>query len=171
MKTPGSCLSVALGAGPGLALLGASIVSSPHPRLVWNASASAPLGLYWVSPGAAVGPGDMVVARVPSRYRKLATDRQYLPRRVPLVKQVAAAGGAQVCALGPRLFLDGIWLADRRAHDDRGRAMPWWSGCIRLHRGQFFLLMRGHPLSFDGRYFGVSNGSDVIGKAHLLWAR
>src|SRR3546814_1347587 len=37
----------------------------PLPRLVWNASASAPIGLYSVSPGVPADPGDMVIARVP----------------------------------------------------------------------------------------------------------
>jgi type IV secretory pathway protease TraF len=27
------------------------------------------------------------------------------------------------------------------------------------------------PASFDGRYFGVTEGRDIVGKARLLWAR
>jgi len=27
------------------------------------------------------------------------------------------------------------------------------------------------PASFDGRYFGVTRGDDVLGRAELLWAR
>src|SRR3546814_18766447 len=59
---------VAGGLGLGLVLL--SAVLPPAPRLVWNASASAPQGLYAVTPGAWVEPGAMVIARVPLRYRQ-----------------------------------------------------------------------------------------------------
>jgi type IV secretory pathway protease TraF len=48
--------------------------------------------------------------------------------------------------------------------------MPFWLGCMRLRGEQRFLLMDA-PDSFDGRYFGVTEGSDIIGKAELLWAR
>src|SRR3546814_5225387 len=87
---------VAGGLGLGLVLL--SAVLPPAPRLVWNASASAPQGLYAVTPGAWVEPGEMVIARVPLRYRQLAAARRYLPMNVPLVKRVAAYAGDRVCA-------------------------------------------------------------------------
>ena len=157
--------------GVGSALLGATIVSPPMPRLVWNASPSAPIGLYAVTPAAAVHAGDMVIARVPGRYRAFGTARHYLPENVPLVKQVAATSGSQVCAIGPQLFLDGGWLADRLARDGTGRPMPWWEGCVRMRAHQLLLLIPGKKASFDGRYFGVSERADVIGKARLLWVR
>jgi type IV secretory pathway protease TraF len=49
--------------------------------------------------------------------------------------------------------------------------MPRWQGCIRLRSGQYFLLMTDSPASFDGRYFGISTASDIIGPAWLIWAR
>lgn len=155
----------------GAAALGLTIVFPPAPRLVWNTSASAPIGLYWVAPGAAVARGDMVVARVPERYRPLAAARRYLPMNVPLVKRVAAGPGEEVCALGSVVFVDGAPVADRLAIDGRGREMPRWQGCRTLKSGQFLLLMTDHPASFDGRYFGISEGSDIVGRARLLWAR
>ena len=48
--------------------------------------------------------------------------------------------------------------------------MPMWIGCVRLHGRQLFLLT-DNAASFDGRYFGISDGKDVIGKARLLWRR
>lgn len=51
--------------GAGIAILLLSAALPPAPRLVWNASASAPVGLYVVSSGAWAAPGDMVIARVP----------------------------------------------------------------------------------------------------------
>jgi type IV secretory pathway protease TraF len=57
------------------ATIGAVIVSAavrPVPRLIWNASASAPIGLYAVSPGTGANRGDIVIARVPLKVRSLA---------------------------------------------------------------------------------------------------
>lgn len=154
----------------GTAILLGSAVFPPVPRLVWNASASAPIGLYSVSPGALAEPGDTVIARVPGPFRRLAATRRYLPMNVPLVKRVAAAAGDEVCALGQEIFVNGSWIAERRIADGAGRPMPMWTGCVRLRGRQLFLLMDA-PASFDGRYFGVTEGDDVIGKARFLWAR
>jgi len=154
----------------GCATLLAMAAFPPEPRLVWNASASAPIGLYLVSPGATVSIGDMVIARLPAPYRRLAAMRHYLPANVPLIKRVAAAAGDEVCALGQDIFVNGRWITERRIADAAGRPMPLWSGCVRLRGRQLFLLMDA-PASFDGRYFGVTQGTDIVGKAQLLWPR
>ncbi|WCM26008.1 S26 family signal peptidase [Sphingomonas sp. QA11] len=157
--------------GVGISLLGLTMAFPPAPRLVWNASASAPIGLYAVIPGAPVDAGDMVIARVPDPWRMMAAQRRYIPANVPLVKRVAAIAGDEVCALGQEIFVNGTWVVERRVADASGRPMPWWSGCVRLRGRQFFLLMPGSPASFDGRYFGVTDGGLVVGKARLLWPR
>jgi len=155
----------------GSACLAATIPVSPAPRFVWNASASAPLGLYRVRPGAAATVGDTVVAWLPPSARALAAGRRYLPSNVPLIKRVAAGPGDTVCASGSILIVNGQQLARRRDSDSLGRAMPWWHGCRQLRTDELFLLMSSRPDSFDGRYFGPSSAKDVIGRATLLWAR
>ncbi|WIW88068.1 S26 family signal peptidase [Sphingobium sp. V4] len=157
-----------VGLGAGLVLGSAMLV--PSPRLVWNASASAPVGLYWINPHATVAPGDMVVARLPEPVRALAAARRYLPANVPLVKRVVAQAGDEICALGDKVFVNGRPAARRRLADGVGRAMPTWHGC-RMLRGRQLLLLMDSPDSFDGRYFGVTEGTDLIGKARLLWRR
>ncbi|WP_442047422.1 S26 family signal peptidase [Novosphingobium sp. YAF33] len=141
------------------------------PRLVWNASSSAPLGLYLVEPGGQFSPGETVIARLPGSWRGFAAARRYLPKRVPLVKRIAAGPGQEICALGPRLFVNGKPLVQRLKRDGNGRLLPWWEGCRQLHGDEYFLLMAEHPKSFDGRYFGVTRASDIIGPARLIWAR
>ena len=56
------------------------------------------------------------------------------------------------------------------ARDRAGRLMPWWRGCTTLDRGAL-LLLNDPPASFDGRYFGPSRRTDVIGRATPLWLR
>ena len=150
--------------------LAASALWKPPTLLVWNASASAPKGLYRLRAQAAVGRGDMVVAWTPEPARELAAMRRYLPANVPLVKRVAAVAGDRVCAADNTILINGRRVAARLQWDAAGRSMPWWNGCRRLRVGEYFLLM-DHALSFDGRYFGVTRGKDVIGRAQLLWAK
>lgn len=163
-------LRFALGA-IGISALAITIASPPTPRLVWNASESAPRGLYSVSPGRTLEPGDMVVARTPMPWRMLAARRHYLPANVPLVKRVVAVAGDEVCARGETILINGLPAVTRRTRDARGRILPWWEGCATLRRHDAFLLMAEAPASFDGRYFGVTPSADIVGKAHLLWAR
>ncbi|HEY0630108.1 MAG TPA: S26 family signal peptidase [Sphingomicrobium sp.] len=146
-----------------------SLAWKPAIRFVWNASPSAPVGLYYLSPGAPVRRGDMVVAWTPGRARMLAAERRYLPRNVPLVKRVAAVAGDRICGLGGILSINGRRLAARQRTDPAGRPMPAWQGCRRLRRPEYLLLMDS-PSSFDGRYFGPTRRSEILGRAHLVWA-
>ena len=118
-----------------------------------------------------VRPLDMVIARVPEEYRMFAARRRYLPANVPLVKSVAAISGDEVCAAGARVRVNGRLVVRRLDRDGAGRPMPWWSGCTELGTGEVFLLMTDSRASFDGRYFGVSEAGDIVGKARLIWRR
>lgn len=151
-----------------LSVLATSATLVPTPRLVWNASASAPIGFYW----RVAGPpsrGDLVLARAPFWARKLAAERRYLPLNVPILKRVAAVAGNVVCASGDALFIDGRLVARRLATDRMGRPLPQWEGCETLGAGEFFLLMADVPVSFDGRYFGVTERRDIVGRLVPLW--
>ncbi len=161
--------SIALGGLAGA--LVSTLLIELRPWLVWNASASAPVGLYAVGDAAPLARGDMVIARVPEEYRMFAARRHYLPANVPLVKRVAATAGNEVCAAGARVTVNGRLVARRLSRDGAGRPMPWWSGCALLGEGEYFLLMADSAASFDGRYFGVSEAGDIVGWARLLWRR
>jgi len=153
-----------------IAAVATTIIVPATPRLVWNASASAPIGLYAVAPKTAVRIGDMVVARLPPSWRGFADARRYVPAGVPLIKHIAAAAGDRVCARGDAILVNGRALAKRRRFDAAGRVMPAWSGCMTLSNKTLFLL-NDHPLSFDGRYFGASATWDIVGTAYPLWTR
>ncbi|RYY28709.1 MAG: S26 family signal peptidase [Sphingomonadales bacterium] len=150
--------------------LGVTMCRPPQPRFVWNVSASAPIGLWFVAPDAAIDRGDMVVARLPSQWRAMASRRRYLPANVPLIKRVAAVSGDTICADGPRIRVNGVVVAEGLQHDKSGRSLPSWPGCRLLRNGALLLLME-HPASFDGRYFGPTQHTDIIGRAAPLWVR
>lgn len=163
-------LGIAVLIGCATVPLAASILWKPSKLLVWNASASAPVGLYRIHADTSARRGDMVVAWTPEPARTLAARRHYLPANVPLVKRVAAVAGDRVCAVGGAILINGRRIAVRRQSDAAGRSMPWWTGCRLLTGGERFLLMDS-PASFDGRYFGVTRQEDLVGRAVLLWAK
>lgn len=153
-----------------LSVLATSASLVPTPRLVWNASASAPIGFYWRVAGAP-SRGDLVLARAPLWARRLAAEHRYLPRNVPIIKRVAAVAGDVVCASGNTISINGRVVVHRLASDRSGRPLPQWDGCETLGAGEFFLLMADVPDSFDGRYFGVTERRDIIGRLVPLWTR
>ncbi len=160
-------VSLALGGlGIGLLSIGRSV-----PLLVYNATASAPVGFYRVLPLSPLRKGDLVLAGTPTSVRLLAAERGYVPATVPLVKRVAALSGETVCAISHSITIEGRHVADQLLIDRLGRALPTWSGCRTLAQGEVFLLNEDVPDSFDGRYFGPVPISAIIGKLTPLWLR
>lgn len=155
---------------PALALLG-SLSWQPRPLLLWNASESSPRGLYLVTAKTDLQIGDIAIAWPPAEVRSLASERNYLPRSVPLVKRVGAVASDRVCAFGSLLLVNGRVAAVRRSTDPSGRGLPWWSGCQCLGEGEALLLSAGSSDAFDGRYFGPSKPHEIIGEGMLLWRR
>lgn len=164
-------LRAAIGSGAIFAaLFGAVAALAPQPRLVWNASASMPLGLYRIDVGRRPLAGELALIDPPEHIAALLAARGYLPRGVPLLKRVAAGEGALVCRSGAFLTIDGAGVARAHEHDRLARALPRWLGCRRLQLGEYFLLGAA-PDSFDSRYFGPLSAAAVIGTAHPLFTR
>jgi conjugative transfer signal peptidase TraF len=156
----------------GLGLMGASIAVTPH--VLWNASASLPVGAYWLEPAASAAAdrkaprvGDCVATDLPRDMAALADERGYLPRGVPALKQVGAVAGQQVCRTGDTIAIDGVSVAVAQATDARGRALPVWQGCQRLSATEVFLLNPA-PGSFDGRYLGPTPQALIRGRVRPL---
>lgn len=167
----GGLAAVNFGAAIVALALACSLLWPPRPVLLWNASASSRVGLYIVTSSDHLHAGDMVVAWAPAWARRVAAARHYLPASVPLVKRVAAVPGERVCARQKTIFVNGRPVAFRWTRDPSGRRMPWWSGCQVIRHGDLFLLAPDVPEAFDGRYFGVTRGRQIVGKARLLWAK
>lgn len=159
-----------LAAGLSTGLLIAMAWHPPRAVLIWNASASAPLGLYRIVPIDRAMPGDLVAITPPQALAAFLAERRYLPQGVPMLKHVAAADGAHLCRKGRRVTVDGKRVALARKSDSRGRPLPVWHGCLRVKPGELFLLNPAAD-SMDGRYFGVIPSAGLIGKAIPLLTR
>jgi conjugative transfer signal peptidase TraF len=149
--------------------LGVGAIALPQldnrpPWLVWNASASVPIGLYAVGRITGVHAGDLVVVRPPEPLARFLADGGYLPRGVPLLKHVAAVAGQTVCRIGRNVTVDAI-----ETGEGRGRSLPVWQGCRVIATGDVFLMNPRSADSLDGRYFGPLPAASIVGRATPLW--
>lgn len=153
----------------GLAALGAAAGMPKHPLLVWNASASAPRGLYRLAAVAQLQRGAWLLVRLPDATRRMAAVRGYLPADIPLIKPVAAVPGEVVCAAGNTVWLASGLVLQRLVRDGRGQPLPAWCGCRIVVDDEVFLVNPAVPDSFDSRYFGPVPRARVIGQLVPLW--
>ena len=149
--------------------VGLSVFLHPTPRLIWNASASVPIGLYAVQPAGVLHVTDLVVIRPPEPLASFLADRGYLPKGVPLLKRVLALPGQTVCRTDRTITVDGIAIGEALERDRRGRTLPVWRGCRTVSATEVFLMNWRSEDSLDGRYFGLLPVSSIVGRAEPLW--
>ena len=155
----------------GLAALLTPLVYRPTPRIVWNITASAPLGAYHVQPGRPAAVGDFVLIRPPAPLTDWLAERGYVPSGTPLLKRVAALPPTTVCRAGRQVTVNDAPVATALERDRFGRPLPAWSGCRQLAGGEVFLLSAETPDSLDGRYFGPLPAASIAGRATPIWTR
>jgi conjugative transfer signal peptidase TraF len=146
-------------------------VFHPAPKLLWNASASVPIGLYVVRRASPLRIGELVVVTPPEPLAQFFAARRYLPLGVPLVKHVLALPGQTVCRTRRAIVVDGITVGEALERDRLGRALPDWQGCRALTPGEVFVMNTVPPDSLDGRYFGPLPLTTIIGRADPIWTR
>lgn len=140
----------------------------PMPRVIYNASASVPVGWYRIEPIRTPHIGDIVLVRLPAVPAALAARRGYLPLGIPLLKRIGARAPQKVCIRGGIVRIDNTPITTALPVDGVGRPLSAWRSCRRLRQGELFLLSTDSPASFDSRYFGPVPVSAVIGRAQPL---
>jgi conjugative transfer signal peptidase TraF len=139
--------------------------------LIWNASASVPVGLYAIHPAGTLFVTELVAVRPPEPLASFLAGRRYLPTGVPLLKRILALPGQRVCRSDLTITVDGIAMGDALDRDSRGRRLPVWQGCHVVAAGEMFLMNWQSKDSLDGRYFGFLSVSTIVGRADPLWTR
>lgn len=147
----------------------ASIFADPQKKLIWNASASVPIGLYRVEPTDQIGVTDLAVVMPPDDLARFLDQRRYLATGVPLLKRVLALSGTTVCRRGGTITAYDTVYGEALERDSRGRPLPVWQGCVTLGKDQAFFMNWDVADSLDGRYFGALPLSTVIGRAVPVW--
>ena len=149
--------------------VGLSALIRPTPRLLWNASASVPIGLYAVLPASRLRVNELLVVMPPEPLATFLDERRYLPKGVPLLKHVLALPGQTVCRSDRTITVDGAAMGMALDRDHLGRPLPVWDGCRVIAGGDVFLMNRQPGDSLDGRYFGPLPTTAVVGRADPLW--
>jgi len=159
---------VAVSALAVIAIAATAVIEMPT-RLVWNVTASAPVGLYAIVPAGRLTVPELVAVMPPEPLARFMVARGYVGDGVPLLKRVAGLPGQQVCRTGRAITVDGVAIGDALDRDRIGRGLPVWQGCHIIAPGELFLMNPGVRDSLDGRYFGPIPARTVIGRALPLW--
>lgn len=148
----------------------AALVLAPFvkssPIFVWNASPSAPMGLYVIEKRQP-GRSEVAVLRPPKWASTMADQRDYLPATVLLLKTVVGRSDDIVCRFGRYVFVNGELRSTALSKDKMKRSLPSWRGCLKLRSGEIFVLSKRKD-SFDSRYFGVIEKRQVVGTGRLI---
>ncbi len=157
-----------LAAGLSLGLLAAAQIDRA-PRLIWNASASVPVGLYVVRASNPPSLGDLVAVRLPEDQSSWVVERGYVGADTLLLKRIVAVSGMTVCRHDLDIAIGGTVVAQAASADQQGRPLPSWTGCVTLGTDDVFLLITDVADSLDGRYFGPLSADTILGRAIPLW--
>lgn len=153
--------------GCGLSFMGLSNIRT-DPTLLYNRTESAPIGWYRIERPNSYSVGDQVASRLPDEVQKLAEQRKYLPAKAPIIKTVFAGPGDRYCVRRSYLIVRDADRFEILTADSSGREMPALAGgCRRLSVGEYLLLSHYSVSSFDSRYFGPVDETDIIGEA--IW--
>jgi type IV secretory pathway protease TraF len=150
----------------GIALLAVKSFVNPIPLSIWNASESVSIGWYLISKRQP-NIGEIAVIRPTEWVQIYASSRGYLPKDVWLLKPIYAVSPSIFCRFGRYVFVDGKHIATAKNADKMHRVLPVWKGCKALKANQYFVLGH-HRGSFDSRYFGPVDRSQVVGTAFPL---
>lgn len=147
--------------------------------LVYNTSASYPLGVYQRHPiNREIKRGDLVLFCLSKGfYSALILDRGYLPSGscesgfAPLLKRVYALGGDHVVVKEEGIRVNGgeiIHHSRPMVKDLKGRWLPLMDSGI-VTDNYYAVLSDHHPRSFDSRYFGTIHRDDIAYFAKPIW--
>lgn len=138
-----------------------AVAAKANDIVLYNHSPSLPVGFYLRSDDP-IARGVIVTVRAADIAADYARERSFVDDGDRFIKRVAATSGDTVCANGDAITLNGAVVAHRQVRDSAGRILPRWDGCRTLLANEFLLLGDTED-SFDSRYWGVVDGSQIEG--------
>jgi conjugative transfer signal peptidase TraF len=125
-----------------------------------NTTSSLPVGIYYLS-NDIISLQKTVVFKKPSFLSKL--QRNWLIKDGVFIKKITAGPGDKVCAMNGTLFINDKEMGIIKTKDHNGENLPNNTNnmfCRTLIKGEFW-TGTNHPNSFDSRYYGPINESDL----------
>lgn len=135
-----------------------------QPLIIYNATDSLPHGIYRVIKQQTYERGDLIVFPVPERVRSLVIQRGWLKPDSYLIKTVAAINGDNMRITSGQVFINGMSFGVTKIQDRQGLPLPSLVFNDTLSPGKIAVLQRSDD-SFDSRYFGQIDESQIIGRA------
>lgn len=136
---------------------------------VTQLTASMPQGIYWQAPlKSKINKGESVLFKPDAKLEQLMISRGWIINGVALMKRVYAVSGDRVCVRGHKIFINKQFVAFIKKQDSKHRPLPQWHYCSTVPAEQYLLMSRYAANSFDGRYFGLVNRSQLIARVQRL---
>ena len=89
----------------------------PVPKLVWNASASVPIGLYRIEPADALVITELVLVKPPNPIGAFLAEGGFLPAGMPMLKRIAALSGQRICRIESVVTVDDVPFGEALERD------------------------------------------------------
>lgn len=131
-------------------------------------SPSMPKGIYWVIPARSIFRGDVVIFKPSNEIDNFLLRHHWIPQSGILIKKVYGVPGDFVCKKNHEVFINHQKIAyvfDEYAPNKKLPNIPF---CGKLKKDEYLLMSTRVKKSFDGRYFGIINRHNIIGKADKL---
>lgn len=147
----------------------AVLVPRQGPVLIWNATASTPIGLYALRPAATLRAMELVAITPAKPVAAFLANGSFLPAGGLLLKHVQALAGQTVCRFDLHITIDGVGAGEAKDRDHLNRPLPVWTGCRTIRADEVFVLNPSVPDSLDSRYFGPIPITSILGHATPLF--
>lgn len=139
-----------------------------QPLIIYNVTDSLPHGVYRVIKQQTYKRGDLIVFPIPEEVRSLVLERGWMKPDSYLIKPVAAINGDKVWITSGQVFVNGMSFGATKKQDRHGLPLPSFVFNETLSTGKISVLQRSDD-SFDSRYFGQIDESQIIGRAVPIW--
>ena len=155
--------------GASAAFLLAAWLVGPH--IVIQLTPSMPRGVYWMTRGADITTGAIVVFKPPLSARKLIEERRWWNMsgvNYSLMKYIVAKNEDHVKVTDEAVFINGSFFGAVKHVDSEGLPLAPCKFDRVLSEDEYFVASTYHN-SFDSRYFGTIKREDIIGIATRIF--
>lgn len=147
------------------------LISYNDIKLVVNYTKSEPYGIYLENKidAARMFKNMMIQFPVPERFKSLVYGRHWVDEGLPLIKNIGALAGDEVCITDQDIKINGQRMGKVFIKDSKGLPLPKLRGCFTIKPGYFFPFSDYIDKSFDGRYMGQLPLSIITSELKPLW--
>lgn len=144
------------------------LLKALHIGFIQQLTPSMPEGWYFTYPVSDYHKGDNVVFIPNEQTQDYILAREWLPKDIPLLKKIVGVPGDFLCTKAQNVYINEQWIGKVYQTDGKGNALPIFSFCGKIPKDNYFMQGVANPHSFDSRYYGLVNKSQIMSKAVKL---